>query len=41
MRAAANAGLPICLDHNGAQQLGISRVELSTNSGRRASTARA
>jgi choline dehydrogenase len=41
VRAAANAGLPICLDHNGAGQDGISRVEISTNGGRRASTARA
>ena len=41
VRAAANAGLPLCLDHNGAEQEGISRLELTTNAGRRASTARA
>jgi len=41
VRAAANAGLPVCLDHNGAEQEGISRVEITTNGGRRASTARA
>ena len=40
-RAAVNAGLPICPDPNGSGQEGISRVELTTNSGRRASTARA
>jgi len=40
-RAAVNAGLPICPDHNGAEQEGISRVEITTNSGRRASSARA
>lgn len=40
-RAAANAGLPVCLDHNGAGQEGISRLEITTNGGRRASTARA
>ena len=40
-RAAVNAGLPICQDHNGAEQDGISRIELTTNSGRRASSARA
>jgi len=41
VRAAANAGLPVCLDHNGAQQEGVSRVEVTTNSGRRASSSRA
>jgi choline dehydrogenase len=40
-RAAVNAGLPVCPDHNGAEQEGISRVEITTNSGRRASSARA
>jgi choline dehydrogenase len=40
-RAAVNAGLPVCADHNGAEQEGISRIELTTNSGRRASSARA
>ncbi len=40
-RAAVNAGLPVCSDQNGAEQEGISRVELTTNSGRRASSARA
>jgi choline dehydrogenase len=40
-RAAINAGLTACADHNGAEQLGISRIEVTTNSGRRASTARA
>jgi choline dehydrogenase len=40
-RAAANAGLPICRDHNGADQEGVSRLEVTTNKGRRASTARA
>jgi len=40
-RAAINAGLPVCSDQNGAGQDGISRVEITTNGGRRASTARA
>ena len=40
-QAVVNAGLPICSDHNGAEQEGISRVELTTNAGRRASTAQA
>lgn len=40
-QAAINAGLPVCPDHNGASQDGISRVELTTNCGRRASSARA
>lgn len=42
LEAAARAlGLPACEDHNGATQDGISRVELTTNAGRRASSARA
>lgn len=40
-RAAIEAGLPVCSDHNGAEQIGISRVEITTNAGRRASSARA
>lgn len=40
-RAAVEAGLPVCADHHGAEQEGISRVELTTNGGRRASSARA
>lgn len=40
-QAAINAGVPVCGDHNGAVQDGISRVEITTNSGRRASTASA
>jgi choline dehydrogenase len=40
-QAAINAGLPVCEDHHGAEQIGISRVEVTTNNGRRASTARA
>lgn len=40
-RAVVDAGLPVCPDHNGAEQEGISRVELTTNGGRRASSARA
>ncbi len=40
-RAAINAGLPVCADHNADGQEGISRIELTTNAGRRASTARA
>ena len=40
-RAAVNAGLPVCADPNGAEQIGISRIEVTTNSGRRASSARA
>ena len=39
--AAAGLGLPFREDHHGAQQEGISRIELTTNSGRRASTAQA
>jgi len=40
-QAAINAGLPACADHHGADQEGISRMETTTNAGRRASTARA
>jgi choline dehydrogenase len=40
-RAAVNAGLSVCEDHNGAGQDGVSRVEITTNAGRRASSARA
>ena len=40
-RAAINAGLAVCSDQNGAGQDGISRVELTTRKGRRASTSRA
>ncbi len=40
-QAARNAGLPVCDDHNGASQDGVSRIELTTNAGRRASSARA
>lgn len=40
-QAALALGLPACQDHNGAGQDGISRVELTTNAGRRASSARA
>jgi choline dehydrogenase len=40
-QAAINAGLQVCADHNAAEQDGISRVEVTTNAGRRASTARA
>ncbi len=39
--AAVNAGLAISTDQNGADQDGVSRLELTTNAGRRASTARA
>ena len=39
--AAINAGLPVCSDHNAAGQDGVSRIELNTRSGRRASSARA
>jgi choline dehydrogenase len=39
--AASGMGLGYCEDQNGADQHGISRIELTTNSGRRASTARA
>jgi len=40
-RAALAMGLPVCPDHNGAEQDGISRIELTSNGGRRASSARA
>jgi choline dehydrogenase len=40
-QAAINAGLAACADHNGALQEGISQIELTTNAGRRASSARA
>jgi choline dehydrogenase len=40
-QAAVNMGLPVCTDLHAGHQDGISRIELSTNSGRRASTARA
>jgi choline dehydrogenase len=40
-QAAIKTGLPVATDHNGAVQEGISRVEITTNAGRRASTARA
>jgi len=39
--AASKLGLATCEDHHGAEQVGISRVEVTTNNGRRASTARA
>ncbi|HEU4623749.1 MAG TPA: GMC family oxidoreductase N-terminal domain-containing protein [Steroidobacteraceae bacterium] len=40
-QAAINAGFAACADHNGAAQEGVSRIELTTNAGRRASSARA
>ena len=40
-QAAASLGLPVRDDHHGPEQVGISRIELTTNRGRRASTARA
>ncbi len=40
-QAARALGLPSCEDHNAAGQDGISRVELTTRAGRRASSARA
>jgi choline dehydrogenase len=40
-RAVVNAGLPVCADHNGAGQEGVGRLEITTNRGRRASSARA
>lgn len=40
-QAAMNAGIPMSPDHHGAQQEGISRIELTTNDGWRASSARA
>jgi choline dehydrogenase len=39
--AAINAGLPACKDHHAEGQEGVSRIEVTTNFGRRASTARA
>ncbi len=41
VRAATDAGLAVCSDPNGAEQEGISRLEVTTNYGRRASSARA
>jgi len=40
-QAAINMGLPVCSDQNADSQDGISRIELTTNFGRRASSARA
>ena len=40
-QAAMNMGLLVSNDHNAASQDGISRIELTTNFGRRASSARA
>ena len=40
-QAAAQMGLPFCEDHHGESQDGLSRIELTVNRGRRASTARA
>lgn len=40
-QAAINAGMPVCVDQNGDSQYGISRMEITTNFGRRASSARA
>ncbi|ODT87711.1 MAG: choline dehydrogenase [Sphingobium sp. SCN 64-10] len=40
-QAAAAMGIPLNRDHHDAVQDGISRMELTTNAGRRASTARA
>jgi len=40
-QAAVNSGLAAIGDHHGPEQEGISRIELTTNSGRRASSARA
>ncbi len=40
-QAAMNMGLPVAHDHNADSQDGISRIELTTNFGRRASSARA
>ena len=39
-QAAVNRGLKVVQDHNGAEQEGISRIEVNTNRGRRASSAR-
>jgi choline dehydrogenase len=41
LQAAINAGLRVSTDQNGPDQDGISRVELTTNFGRRASSSRA
>lgn len=38
-QAAINSGLPLCDDQNGLDQSGVSRIELTVNRGRRASTA--
>lgn len=40
-QAARNAGLQSCSDHHAESQDGISRIELTVNAGRRASSARA
>jgi choline dehydrogenase len=40
-QSAINAGLAAIGDHHGPEQEGISRIELTTNGGRRASSARA
>lgn len=40
-QAAVSMGLPLCDDHHAASQDGLSRIELTVNRGRRASTARA
>lgn len=40
-QAALHAGVPRCEDHHAESQDGISRIELTTNAGRRASSARA
>ena len=39
-QAAVAAGYPLCHDYNGAEQEGVSRVELSIDGGKRSSTAR-
>jgi choline dehydrogenase len=41
LQAAVNAGLTPSSDQNGLEQEGISRIELTTNQGRRASSSRA
>ena len=40
-QAAAHMGVPYCADHHAQTQVGLSRIELTTCGGRRASTARA
>jgi choline dehydrogenase len=40
-QAATHFGLPVCDDQNGLDQSGVSRIELTVNRGRRASTASA